>query len=84
MAYPKCPKMNAHVERFNRTLQEECIDYHEDLLFTDLQLFNDRLWDYLQWYNLQRPQAVIEQKPLCHLLPPNPLAESNYVLALQG
>ena len=24
--------MNAHVERFNRTLQEEFLDYHEDLL----------------------------------------------------
>ena len=30
--YPKTPKMNAHVERFNRTLQEEFLDYHEDLL----------------------------------------------------
>ena len=26
--YPKTPRMNAHCERFNRTLQEECIDYH--------------------------------------------------------
>src|SRR3989338_3354349 len=26
--YPKTPKMNAHVERFNRTIQEEFIDYH--------------------------------------------------------
>ena len=61
----------------NQTLQEECIDYHGDLLFTDLQLFNDRLWDYLQWYSLQRPHTVIKQKPPCHLLLPNPLAESN-------
>ena len=33
--YPKTPKMNAHCERFNRTVQEECIDYHYDLLFLD-------------------------------------------------
>jgi transposase InsO family protein len=38
--YPKTPKMNAHVERFNRTLQESFVDYHEELLFTDLALFN--------------------------------------------
>ena len=27
--------MNAHCERFIRTVQEECIDYHYDLLFLD-------------------------------------------------
>lgn len=32
--YPKTPKMNAHAERFNRTVQEEFLDYHEDLLWT--------------------------------------------------
>ena len=26
--YPRTPKMNAHVERFNRTIQEEFVDYH--------------------------------------------------------
>jgi transposase InsO family protein len=26
--YPKSPKLNAHCERFNRTVQDECIDYH--------------------------------------------------------
>jgi transposase InsO family protein len=38
--YPKNPKMNAHAERFNRTIQESFVDYHEELLFTDLALFN--------------------------------------------
>lgn len=27
--YPKTPKMNVHAERFNRTIQEEYIDFHE-------------------------------------------------------
>ena len=31
--HPKTPKMNAHAERFNRTVQEEFLDYHEDLLW---------------------------------------------------
>ena len=54
--YPKTPKMNAHCERFNRTVQEECIDYHYDLLFLDdLTDFNLELLRYLAWYNLERP-----------------------------
>ena len=33
LTYPKTPKMNAHVERFNGSLQNEFAAYHEDLLF---------------------------------------------------
>jgi transposase InsO family protein len=40
--YPKTPKMNAYVERFNRTIQEEFIDYHQELLITPDE-FNHRL-----------------------------------------
>ncbi len=43
LTYPKCPKMNAHIERFNRTVQEDCIDHAEDLLFADTEAFNDWL-----------------------------------------
>ena len=53
--YPRTPKMNAHCERFNRTIQEEFVDYHEELLFYDLPAFNDRLLHWLTWYNLERP-----------------------------
>ncbi len=38
--YPRCLRMNAHVERFNRTLQDEFVDYHESLLFDDIAEFN--------------------------------------------
>lgn len=31
--YPKTPKMNAVCERFNRTIQEQFVDYHQALLF---------------------------------------------------
>ena len=54
--YPKTPKMNAHCERFNRTIQEEFIDFHKDDLFVDLKLFNNKLLDYLLWFmNLVKP-----------------------------
>ncbi len=49
--YPRSPKMNAHVERFNRTIQEQFIDYHEHLLFTDLAATNQKLADWLIDYN---------------------------------
>ena len=52
--YPKSSKMNAYIERFNRTLQEEFIDHHEDLLFEDLNAFNSALMDYLLFYNTKR------------------------------
>jgi transposase InsO family protein len=51
---PRTPKMNAHVERFNRTIQEEFIDYHEELLINPDQ-FNRQLIPWLIWYNAERP-----------------------------
>ena len=76
--YPKSPKMNAHCERFNRTLQESFVDFHEDLLFTDLGAFNRAMADWLVFYHTQRPhqalalqspiQALINNQPECHML----------------
>ena len=36
---PKSLKMNAICERFHRTIQEQFVDFHEELLLTDLGLF---------------------------------------------
>ena len=69
--YPRTPKMNAHDERFNRTIQEEFVDYHlEDLL--EPHLFNDKLMDYLLWYNGERPHWGI------NLLSPIQFLTNNY------
>lgn len=51
--YPRTPKMNAHCERFNRTIQEEYIDYHVFELL-EPELFNQGLIDWLIWYNTRR------------------------------
>jgi transposase InsO family protein len=70
--YPRTPKMNAHVERFNRTIQEEFIDYHEQLL-TSPDQFNRQLVPWLLWYNAERPQWALQLKfPLQFLLKENP------------
>ena len=53
--YPRSPKMNAHVERFNRTLDEEFLKYHRALLRDDVAALNDALVDWLLWYNVERP-----------------------------
>ena len=45
-SYPNCPKINAYIERYNRTIQEEFIDNHLELL-GDKPLFNRELADYL-------------------------------------
>lgn len=58
--FPRTPKMNAHCERFNRTIQEEFVDYHEDLLFADLPRFNHLLANYLIWYNTVRPHHALK------------------------
>jgi transposase InsO family protein len=53
--YPRSPKMNAEVERFNRTLSEAFICYHRHLLAYDINTFNKKLIDWLLWYNTRRP-----------------------------
>jgi len=52
--YPRTPKMNAHIERFNRTIQEEFVRYHMGLLSVDRVQFEQKLEEYLQFYNTLR------------------------------
>lgn len=59
--YPKTPKMNAHIERFNRTIQEEFVDYHVWLL-KNPDDFNRKLMDYLIFYNTERVHHAFKNK----------------------
>lgn len=67
--YPRTPKMNAHVERFNRTIQEDFVDYHNGLLL-DLARFNEKLVDWLVFYNSKRVHHAFNNRlsPLQYLL----------------
>src|SRR3989344_4571592 len=58
-AYPRSPKMNAEIERFNRTLSEAFIAKNRYLLAYDIEEFNKRLIDWLLWYNTRRPHWSI-------------------------
>lgn len=66
--YPRCPKINGVVERFNRSIQEEFIDYNLDLLSYPKE-FSSKLTEYLLFYNQQRPhQSLNNMAPLQYLL----------------
>jgi transposase InsO family protein len=58
-AYPRSPKMQAEIERFNRTLSEAFIAGRRNLLAYDLPAFNRALMDWLLWYNTRRPHWSI-------------------------
>lgn len=53
--YPRCPKMNSEIERFNRTLSDAFIKQNRYLLAHDIDTFNKKLIDWLLWYNTRRP-----------------------------
>jgi len=59
--YPKTPQMNAHLERFNRTIQDEFIDFHTYLLINPEE-FNQKLIDYLIFYNTERVHCAFQNK----------------------
>jgi transposase InsO family protein len=56
--YPRHPQSNGHLERFNRTVQEQFADWHVDCV-DDPEVFNRRLMAYLIWYNTERPHRGI-------------------------
>ena len=57
--YPRSPKMNAHIERFNRTLSEDFIMLNRPLLRDNVSAFNLKLVDWLLWYNTKRPHESL-------------------------
>lgn len=59
------PNDNAHIERFNRTLQEECLDKVE----RDVLKINRALKKYLSYYNNQRIHLGIRLYPIEMVVP---------------
>ncbi len=53
--YPHCPKENSEIERFNRTLSDAFIQQNRLLLAYNIDKFNEKLIDWLLWYNSRRP-----------------------------
>jgi transposase InsO family protein len=58
----KQPKYQGWVERFNRTIQEEFIDWYLHTLAYDLSLFNEKLTVWITWYNTERVHRGLNRK----------------------
>jgi putative transposase len=71
--YPRCPKMNAEIERFNRTLSDAFIKQNRLLLAYDVDQFNEKLVEWLLWYNTRRPHwslgLISPLRYICNQLP---------------
>jgi transposase InsO family protein len=58
---PRSPKMNAFIEKYNHTMQCECVEYHTYLLRQGNQAqFNHNLEEWNNWYNHQRPHTSLQ------------------------
>lgn len=68
-SYPRCPKINSFIERYNRTIKEEFVTQNLDVIY-DISLFRMRLAEYLVFYNCVRPH-----KSLCKKSPQQSLIE---------
>ena len=60
--YPRHPQSNGHLERFNRTVQNQFVNRYIDYL-DDLDSFNAELMHYLIWYNTVKPHRGIGKLP---------------------
>ena len=67
-SYPRTPKSNAYIERFNRTIQEEFVEANLGLI-EDVNIFNRKMVEYLLYYNTVRPhQALNYETPMGYLV----------------
>jgi len=60
-SYPRCPKINSCVERYNRTIKDEFVAQNLDVVH-DIRLFRMRLAEYLIFYNCIRPHKSLFKK----------------------
>ncbi len=66
--YPRCCKVNGVVERYQRSLQEEFLDNHLEFVY-DPTLLNDKLIEYLLFYNTKRVHKSLGLKtPVDYLI----------------
>ena len=76
--YPGQPYKNGHIEKYNRTIQEEFIDWNE-ILLEDLNKFNDKLTDWLLWYNTERYHWSLDlQSPVDYMINNNLLSRMRW------
>lgn len=66
--YPRCPKINAYIERYNRSFQEEFWDHNLHLVHHPRK-FHRKLLKYLLFFNTQRVhKGINNQTPMDYLI----------------
>lgn len=60
----RTPNDNAHLERWNRTIQDECIRK----MPRNLRIWRKEIPEYLRWYNEERPHMGLEMKTPAEIL----------------
>lgn len=60
----RTPNDNAHLERWNRTIQDECIRK----LPRSLRIWRREIPEYLRWYNEERPHMGLDMKTPAEIL----------------
>jgi hypothetical protein len=59
--YPRSPKMNAFIEKYNHTVQAECLEYNLYLLRQgNYAEFDKRHQEWNTWYNSRRPHTSLQ------------------------
>lgn len=59
--YPRSPKMNAFIEKYNHTVQAECLEYNLYLLRQgNYAEFDKRHQEWNTWYNSKRPHTSLQ------------------------
>ncbi len=56
--YPRCPRINGSIERYNRTFQEECVN-RSDAIYYSKSEFLIEMESYFLWYNFHRPHQAL-------------------------
>lgn len=65
--YPRSPKINGVIERFNRSIQEEWLDMYQDEML-DLELINPRIKEYLDFFHHDRiHESLADQTPAANI-----------------
>jgi putative transposase len=61
------PSDNGHLERFNRTIQEECLSH----VPRNLKSYQKEIPEYLHYYNYERPHMALDMKTPIKILNQN-------------
>jgi putative transposase len=61
------PNDNAHIERFNRTIQEECLGRYLDFRIPN-QKIQTKLHNYLEFYNTKRVHLSLQYRTPSQML----------------